>query len=77
MWVDDEFNNKANPTDDLNQCLYGSHDCILVTDWQIHTTGGLESLVEQPKRKVFFDGRRVFSRKSIPQGLAYRTVGTY
>jgi UDPglucose 6-dehydrogenase len=64
-------------TSNLDNCVKGAELMILMTDWTIYNSIGLEKLIESMNQKVFIDGRRVFVSAQKPDGLIYRSLGSF
>ena len=66
---------KAQITDNLEECLNDSAACVLVTEWEEYIQRGLAGLTELMQGNLLIDGRRVFTDAEIPEGVSYRAIG--
>lgn len=66
---------KINFTMSLEDCMNNSDGCILVTKWEQYLDIGLRGIVKNMRNKTFIDGRRMFSKEEIPDGVTYRSIG--
>ena len=66
---------KAQLTDNLEECLNDSAACVLVTEWDVYIQRGLAGLTELMQGNLLIDGRRVFTDAEIPEGVSYRAIG--
>ncbi len=66
---------KAQLTDNLEECLKDSAACVLVTEWEEYIQRGLTGLTELMQGNLLIDGRRVFTDAEIPEGVSYRAIG--
>ncbi len=60
----------------IEECTNQAEALFLMTDWPIYEEIGLENLVKNMNAKVVIDGRRVFSKLTIPEYIQYISLGS-
>ena len=59
------------------ECTSDASVLILMTDWQMYYDFGIDNLTKHLRIKLVIDGRRMFTKASIPKSVTYYALGSY